>query len=108
MSVEEAILDQVRRLPPAKQEEVLRFAEHLRCPSEVKIVPYKDYKKEMAWLAANRSKYPNLWVALDGDRIIAADPDVLKVHEAAKAQGIDDALLSHILPDDGLPFIGGW
>ncbi len=30
MSLEEAILDKVRRLPPAKQEEVLRFADGLQ------------------------------------------------------------------------------
>ena len=30
MSLEEAILDRVRHLPPAKQEEVLRFADGLQ------------------------------------------------------------------------------
>jgi hypothetical protein len=30
MSLEEAILDKVRRLPPAKQEEVLRFGDSTR------------------------------------------------------------------------------
>jgi hypothetical protein len=30
MSLEEAILDKLRHLPPSKQEEVLRFADGLR------------------------------------------------------------------------------
>ena len=37
MSLEEAILDKVRRLPPAKQEEVLRFADGLQDTARVRI-----------------------------------------------------------------------
>ena len=38
MSLEEAILDRVRRLSPAKQEEVLRFADELRRQAAAKTV----------------------------------------------------------------------
>ena len=42
MSLEEAILDKVRRLPPAKQEEVLRFADGLQSQTAVRMVPSRD------------------------------------------------------------------
>jgi len=42
MSLEEAILDKVRRLPPAKQEEVLRFADGLQDSARARIVPSRD------------------------------------------------------------------
>ena len=54
MSLEEAILDKVRRLPPAKQEEVLRFADSLQRTSTAKMVPYRDRTTEIKWIAANR------------------------------------------------------
>ena len=47
MSLEEAILDKVRRLPPAKQEEVLRFADGLQRRSPVRMVPFRDRTLEM-------------------------------------------------------------
>jgi hypothetical protein len=39
MNIEEAILDKVRRLPPAKQEEVLRFADGLEHAGAARMVP---------------------------------------------------------------------
>ena len=39
MSLEEAILERVRRLSEAEQEEVLRFADRLRHRSVTRIVP---------------------------------------------------------------------
>ena len=43
MSLEEAILDKVRHLSQAKQEEVLRFADGLRRPDRTKSVPRRGY-----------------------------------------------------------------
>jgi hypothetical protein len=36
MTIEEAILDKVRRLPPEKQQELLKFADTLGAKAEVK------------------------------------------------------------------------
>jgi hypothetical protein len=44
---------------------------------------------------------------LDGDPLIAADPDGLRVYEAAKAEGIEIPFVHHI-PAEDLPFFGGW
>ena len=62
----------------------------------------------MAWIKENRGNYPDQWVVVEGDRLIAADPDAHKVFMAAKAAGIDVPLLVHILPEDPTPFVPGW
>jgi hypothetical protein len=108
MSLEEAILDKVRRLPPAKQEEVLRFADVLQRGAAARMVPSRDRAQEMQWIDENRAAYADQWVAVEGDRLIGADPDPLKVFSAAKAQGIRSPFVVHMLPEDPLPFVPGW
>ena len=108
MSIEEAILDKVRQLPPDKQEEVLLFADRLRQRPVVKKVPYRDRSREMKWVRDNRAKYANQWVVVEGDHLVAADPDAHKVFTAAKAAGIEVPFLVHVLPEDPLPFVPGW
>ena len=108
MSLEEAILDKVRRLPPAKQEEVLRFADGLERNAASRRVPSSDRSSEIKWLDENRTAYANQWVAVEGDRLIAANVDPLHVFSAAKAAGIQTPFVVHVLPEDSLPFIPGW
>ena len=62
----------------------------------------------MKWIGANRTPYANQWVALEGDRLIAADADPQKVFAASKAAGIEVPFVVHVLPEDPLPFIPGW
>jgi hypothetical protein len=108
MSLEEAILDKVRRLPPAKQEEVLRFADGLQREGTVRIVASRDRSKEMQWIEANRAAYADQWVAVEGERLIAAGPDPLKVFAVAKSEGVTVPFVVHVLPKDPLPFVPGW
>lgn len=89
MTLEESILDKVRRLPPARQEQVLRFADKLQQESDVRAVPSRDRRREMNWIKENRARYANQWVVVDGECLIAADPDGHKAFAAAKAAGID-------------------
>jgi hypothetical protein len=53
---------------------------------------------EKAWLKAHAHEYPGCWIALDDDRMIAADPELAVVRKAAHAEGIQDALY-HFTPD---------
>jgi len=108
MSLEEAILDKVRRLPPAKQEEVLRFADGLQDRSAVRRVPSRDRTREMQWIRENRAQYADQWVVVEGAHLIAAGPDAHEVFVAAKATGIEVPFLVHVLHEDPLPFIPAW
>jgi hypothetical protein len=108
MSLEEAILEKVRHLPPAKQEEVLRFADRLQHRSPARIVPSRDRSREIEWLKENRAQYVDRWVVVEGDRLVAADSDALKAYDAAIAGGIEVPFLIHVLPEDPLPFVPAW
>jgi hypothetical protein len=87
MSLEEAIIDRIRRLPPAKQEELLRFADGLQQRAVARATQFSDRTQEMKWISANRTPYANQWVALEGDRLIAADADPHKVFAAFQSCG---------------------
>jgi hypothetical protein len=108
MSLEEAIIDKVRRLPPAKQEEVLRFADGLQDSARARIVQSWDRTIEMKWIDLNRGAYEDQCVAVEGDRLVAAGNDPLKVLAAAKEEGIRTPFVVHMLPEDPLPFVPGW
>ncbi len=108
MSLEEAILDTVRRLPQEQQEEVLRFADGLQRQTGSRRVSTRDRTAERKWIAQNRAAFADRWVAVEGDRLVAADRDAQKVFVAAKAEGIESPFVVHILPEDSLPFVPGW
>ena len=108
MNLEESILDKVRSLPPAGQERVLRFASRLQQEACFRTVPFRDRRREMDWVKENRANYADQWVVVEGDRLIAADPDEHKAFADAKAAGVDIPFLIHVLPDEPLPFIPGW
>ena len=57
MSLEEAILDKIRRLPPAKQEEVLRFADGLQRTAAARSVRSRDRATEIRWTAMGRCRW---------------------------------------------------
>jgi hypothetical protein len=108
MSLEEAIIDKVRRLPRAKQQEVLRFADGLWDSARARIVPSRDRTMEMRWIELNRAGYANQWVAVEGDSLVAAGNDPIKVFAAAKEKGIQIPFVVHMLPEDPLRFVPGW
>lgn len=108
MSLEEAILDKVRRLSPANQKEVLRFADGLSRNTSARSVPSRDRSSEITWIEKNRAAYADQWVAVEGDQLIAAGVDPLNVFAAAKDAGIKTPFVVHVLPEDPPPFIPGW
>lgn len=62
---------------------------------------------ELDWLNRNRAAYIGKWVALDGDRLIAASEDARVAFDAAKKQGIRAPFLIYVQPEPEFPF-GGW
>jgi hypothetical protein len=104
MSLEEALLDKVRRLPPSKQEQVLHFAGELDHPSQARKVPSRDRHREIAWIQQNRARVAGQWVVVDGDRLVAAHADGHQAFAAAKAEGIEVPFLVHVLPEEPWPF----
>jgi len=71
-----------------------------------KNLPIKDRSREVEWLRKNRDEYAGLWVALDGDSLIASGDDLKQVAETARQQGVPDALMIRVEPSGSLPFAG--
>ena len=66
----------------------------------------KDRSRENEWVARHRDEYANQWVALDGDRLLSHGPRLKEVLEAARAAGVNDALLLRLEPSDAPLFAG--
>lgn len=71
-----------------------------------KNLPIQDRSREVEWLRKNRAEYAGQWVALSGDRLIASGDDLKQVAETARHQGVPDALMMRVEPNDSLPFAG--
>ena len=74
----------------------------------MRLSPSRDRSREIEWLRTNRAKYPDQWVVIEGDQLIAADPDALKAYHSAKAAGIEVPFLINVLREDPLPFVPAW
>lgn len=58
--------------------------------------PMPDSTREMRWLVEHQREYVGQWVALDGDRLIAASPNHEEVAAAAEADGAYLPLFTYI------------
>ncbi len=65
------------------------------------------FQRSLRWIEENKAQYLGQWVALDGDRLLAAGADGKQVYAEAIAAGVAVPLLQQINADDDLPF-GGW
>jgi hypothetical protein len=87
----------VRKWPDA--ERVQHYSRVLEPPRVIAVGPSTGYslEHEKPWLKAHAHKYPGCWLALDGPRLIAADPDIQVVRKAAQQDGANDPLF-HFQP----------
>lgn len=69
-------------------------------------LPVKDMIREAAWLEQHCEEYAGQWVALDGERLVAASTNAKDVLAAARAAGVADALIVRVESRDALPFAG--
>ncbi|MGE0887746.1 MAG: hypothetical protein AB7P14_29855 [Blastocatellales bacterium] len=73
-----------------------------RVPSK----PMPDRTKEREWVEQHKHEYPGQWVALDGDRLIAASPIQQEVWDAVSPDSETPPLVLRIPSPDDLPYIG--
>ncbi len=68
--------------------------------------PMPDRSREWEWIAQHKHEYAGQWVALDGDHLIAANPNRGELSAAIKAAGATLPLIHRIAAPDDLPYIG--
>src|SRR5262245_17813309 len=77
-----------QRSEPAKS----KTARDKRVPCE----PMPDRTDELDWVERHKHEYPGQWVALDGDRLIAASSNRMEISAAVKADGANVPLILRI------------
>lgn len=114
----ENILQLIEQLPALEQN---RLKELLAEPSpqtapvktkaprdkRVPCEPMPDRTLEMEWVEAHKHEYPGQWVALEGDRLIAASPVQQEVLNAMTLGKTAQQVLLRIPSPDDLPYVGG-
>lgn len=68
--------------------------------------PMPDRIREREWVKAHKQEYAGQWVALDGDRLVAASPDRLELSKAVKADGGSLPLILRVPSPEDLPYVG--
>lgn len=80
-------------------------------PFESRIIatdlPNKDYSRQHKWLEQNREEYDGQWIALDGDKLIAADFDGSEVAKKVHKLGINGAYVVFVESANRPRFISG-
>jgi hypothetical protein len=106
-------------MTPAERSEAARKAVRARwakaSPSRATIqtepaprrVASPDRSRELAWLAKHSREFAGMWVALDGDRLVASDPVARVVFSTARKRGVVRPFVARLEDADTPPF-GGW
>lgn len=69
-------------------------------------IPEPDPEPNFRWIAIHKAEYAGQWVALDGDRLIAAGETEREVANVAKADGAYLPLIAYIPHPDEPTFVG--
>lgn len=65
-----------------------------------------DRSKELDWLKKNKKEYADLWVALDGDKLIASGANHKEVFQIARSKGISRPLIVKVEAEDNAAYVG--
>ncbi len=68
--------------------------------------PMPDDTRERAWIKKHKQDYAGQWVALDGDRLIAASPNRLEISAAIASDNAILPLIVRIPSLEDLPYVG--
>ena len=68
--------------------------------------PMTDRTREFNWIEEHKHEYAVQWVALDGDRLVAASTIQHEVWDAVKTDDATLPLVHRISSPDDLPYIG--
>ena len=111
----ENILKLIEQLPSTERIRLNQLLGHREAapakakPPLDKIVPCEpmpDRTREMKWIEEHKHEYAGQWVALDGDRLIAASPIQQEVWDAVNTDGPMLPLVHRIPSPNDLPYIG--
>lgn len=107
------ILNQIRQLPRVEQLRVAQLIEEQqltlgKAPLDKRVPaqPMPDRAREKKWVEEHKHEYPGQWVAIDGDRLIAASPIQQEVWDAVDTNSATLPLVLRTPSPDDLPYVG--
>ncbi len=111
----ETILKLIEQLPITERIRLDQMlAQHSAEPVKIKpprdkrvpCEPMPDRTRERQWVKDHRQEYAGQWVALDGDRLVAASFVQQEVWDAVKVTDATRPIVHRIPSPDDLPYIG--
>ena len=100
--------DYLRVLLPKDEKNVaLKADDNRQTNNESPEVTAVKREKSIVWIKSHRQEYGGLFVALDGDKLIAAGEKYNDVRKSAIQKGYKNAFIGDVLPIDYEGFIGG-
>lgn len=111
----ENILKLIEELPSTERARLQQMLAHesavpikTKAPRDKRVPcePMPDRTREWEWIAQHKHEYAGQWVALDGDKLIAASHNRGELSAAIKATGATRPLIHRIAAPDELPYIG--
>lgn len=108
----EQIIRSIQGLPQTEQERLRQWLDDKRPSNGANGAGQSNKARRMdqslRWLDNNRLKYLGLWVALDGDRLIASGQTAKDVYSKSKAEGVKIPFIDLVQEEENTPFSGGW
>jgi hypothetical protein len=65
-------------------------------------------QKAIDWIKTHRAEYGGMYVALDGDTLLGTGRNYVEAMRAARAAGVEKALVDYVHPTDYVGSMGGW
>lgn len=104
----ENIISSIRGLPPTDRARLRRLLDTDDLDGTSEEQGNSRRTQSLHWLQENRKDYLGLWVALDGDRLIASGKSARQVFDAAKKAGVFAPFVELVTDEESVPYTGGW
>lgn len=113
----ETIKQQVLLLSSQEQAELARFLteqqekdRHQAAPAPSAETAAAEMRRQqhLEWMKSHRQEYGGLYVALDGERLVATGKNFPEAARAAQAAGVPQAFVTFVHPPDYVGEMGGW
>ena len=110
MKIEDEVIEQLRALPEDQKPKVLHYVRSLAAAARHAEHARRDERARasMQWIDEHRAEYAGRWVALDGDRLVAAGSNARGVYEEARRQGVEVPFVDQVEGEQEGAYWGGW
>ncbi|MGD9562494.1 MAG: hypothetical protein AB7F88_09785 [Pyrinomonadaceae bacterium] len=103
----EQAINLIRKLPPPEREKVREWIEGSNGDTPVRPNERQErFRRAMKWIDENRQQYLGMWVALDGDVLLASGSDGKAVRAEAAGKSTATPLMHLVTLSETQSFVG--